>query len=36
MSSSIARRVYILTFITYALIHGVRTCWSYIKTYSQK
>lgn len=36
MSSAVARRVYVLTFITYALIHGVRTSWSYIKTYSQK
>jgi succinate dehydrogenase hydrophobic anchor subunit len=34
MSAS-ARRVYILTFVTYALVHGTRTCWSYIKTYSQ-
>lgn len=36
MSSSVGRRVYLLTFITYALIHAVRTSWSYIKTYSQK
>jgi sugar phosphate permease len=28
-------KVYILTFVTYALIHSVRTSWSYIKTFSQ-
>jgi len=28
-------RAYILTFVTYALIHAVRTSWSYIKTFSQ-
>jgi sugar phosphate permease len=27
-------KVYILTFVTYALIHSVRTSWSYIKTFS--
>lgn len=29
------RKVYLLTFVTYALIHSVRTSWSYTKTYSQ-
>jgi sugar phosphate permease len=29
-----SRTVYTLMFVTYALIHVVRTSWSYIKTYS--
>lgn len=31
-----AKLAYVLTFLTYALIHSVRISWSYIKTYSQK
>ena len=30
-----AKTMYVLTFLTYALIHSVRTSWSYMKIYMQ-
>ena len=35
MYSMSPRLVYVLTFVTYAIIHAVRTSWSYSKTYMQ-
>jgi sugar phosphate permease len=30
-----SKTIYVLTFLSYALIHSVRTGWSYMKTYMQ-